>query len=120
MRKSLSVVLVVLLALSGVSCVTTSNEEVVYHAVNCLVEAEVEGVFEVLLDDNLILSGKVSPKEQTAIDFMAPVGRHALCVTSEGHDPWRRDIKILAGPNELQHFWVKLRKRRVNVPTSAH
>jgi hypothetical protein len=119
MNKSLAVVLVLVFGLAGVSCVTTANKEIVYHVVTCLVESEMEGVFEVHLDDDLILSGKASTEKPVSIEFMAPVGRHSLSVTSEGHDPWRRDIKILAGPNEQQHFWVKLQKYRVHVPTSA-
>ncbi len=117
MRGLVAVGLMAFVSVLGVSCATTPPVEARYFPVDLMVEAEKEVVFEVFLDDELILSNKVVPDSQVAENFRAKEGSHKLVVTAAGHETWQRTIGLISDAD--QHYFVILKKAKIHIPTIA-
>jgi len=117
MQKMITVGLMMFVCVIGVSCITLPPTEVSYFPVALTVEADGEAVFEVFLDDELILSNKTVSGSQVTEKFSAKEGKHSLVVSAEGHDKWHRTIGLISDSN--QHFFVSLEKTKTRIPTIA-
>ncbi len=117
MRGLVTIGLMIFVCVLGVSCATTPPAEVHYFPVDLVIEAETEVVFEVFLDDELILSNKAVPGTKVAEKFRAQGGKHSLVVSAEGHDKWQRTIGLISDSD--QHYFVSLKKAKIHIPTIA-
>jgi len=117
MRGMAAVILLVCLGIVTVSCTTVPVNDVAYFPVELVVEAEIEVIYEVFLDSELILSNKYTPGTPATEQFCAAEGRHILVVSAEGHDKWQRTIGLIG--DDQQHFYVELEKTKTRIPSVA-
>ena len=117
MRGLVTIGLIAFVCILGASCATIPPAEARYFPVDLVVESEAEVVFEVFLDDELILSNKVMPGSQVSEAFRAAEGSHKLVVTAAGHDTWQRTIGLISDAD--QHYFVSLKKAKIHIPTIA-
>ena len=100
MKSGLCVIcLVSILCLSLVSCCIRNQTYEPNVSFTCIVQAEMEVLYEIYLDGKFVSSSKTFPPGKglmQSIELTATPGDHVLMVTAPGCEKWKKTVTIVS------------------------